>query len=269
MSTPLTRRELRELERNGSTPQVYSDAEPQQPEPQPEPIADLSGELKTPLTRRQLREQGLLGSLPASEDSPAQVISQGFVATEPAKLEIPPRAIPTAPNSRRQMREMLTEASEPIEVEAERSISELVPLQTPEESSEELVFTGVNMLAEPTTQSIVLDVTSDAISLPVDTGELTITGSISIVSEPTTGSQPAGFDIDSELSSQDAVVGVVSSVNPISASDLIDLRAPIGVVPQSVLRRGWWKPWALALGALALAITAILSSITILGALGG
>lgn len=269
MSTPLTRRELRELERNGSAPQVYSDAEPQQPQPKPEPIPDLSGEQKAPMTRRQLREQGMLGSIPTSKDSPAQVINQDFVANVPAKTEAPSQAIPTALSSRRQMREMLTEASEPIEVGVDKSISELVPLQTSEESSEELVFTGVNLLAEPTTQSIILDVTSDAISLPVDTGELTITGSISIVSEPTTGSQPAGFDIDSELSSQDAVVGVVSSVNPISASDLIDLRAPIGVVPQSVLRRGWWKPWALALAALALAITAILSSITILGALGG
>ena len=125
------------------------------------------------------------------------------------------------------------------------------------------------MLAEPTTQSIILDLPSDPISLPVDTGEITITGSISIVSDPTTDSQPAEFDIDSDLTSESEVVGVVSSVNPVSASDLIDLRAPIGVVPQSVLRKGWWKPWAVALGALALAITAILSSITILGALGG
>ena len=58
-------------------------------------------------------------------------------------------------------------------------------------------------------------------------------------------------------------------VDPISAMDLIDRRTTVGVVPQSVLRRGWWKSWAVALSALVLSIAAILASITILGAIGG
>ena len=110
---------------------------------------------------------------------------------------------------------------------------------------------------------------TEAISLPMDTGEIFTTGSISIVSDPATGAHTAGFDLDGISQGQESVFGVVSTVSPISALDLIDQRSSIGVVPQSVLRRGWWKPWALAVCALVLAITAILASITILGAIGG
>ncbi|MDG1817435.1 MAG: hypothetical protein P8H20_01925, partial [Aquiluna sp.] len=175
----------------------------------------------------------------------------------------------SAPSSRRQIRDVLGEPMDPVLEDTPVNPSAFVPLDLPDQSVEEVFFTGANILSEPTTQSIILDTTTGAIMLPVDTGEMTINGSISIVSDPGTDSQPAGYDIDHEYTSQDAVVGVVSLVNPISAAELIDQRSPVGVVPQSVLRRGWWKPWALALGALALAITAILSSITILGALGG
>lgn len=265
MTTGLTRRELRELERRGaSTPEVIASSEPAvsiETAVENAPMPSTQG-----LTRREMRERGLLGTSPQEISDIQPPAVQTAVPAEPAAERV---AEPVVLQSRRQFREaMIEQASEPA-VTSSAVSGELVSLDSPEESGDDLVFTGVNMLAEPTTQSIILDLPSDPISLPVDTGEITITGSISIVSDPTTDSQPAGFDIDSDLTSESEVVGVVSSVNPVSASDLIDLRAPIGVVPQSVLRKGWWKPWAVALGALALAITAILSSITILGALGG
>jgi hypothetical protein len=137
------------------------------------------------------------------------------------------------------------------------------------EAPEEPLFTGTNLLAEPSTQSIILEWTTEAISLPMDTGEIFTTGSISIVSDPATGAQTAGFDLDGITEDQDSVLGFVSTVSPISAMALIDQRSSMGVVPQSVLRRGWWKPWALTACALVLAIAAILATITILGAIGG
>lgn len=258
MNAPLTRRELRALERQAELAEAPAEQQAMQidlgpppvltepPEPEPQPA----------LTRRQMREMGLLNA--GSSDS--------VVADSPAPQSTPE---PSAPSSRRQIRDVLGEPMDPGLEDTPVNPSAFVPLDLPDQSVEEVFFTGANILSEPTTQSIILDSTTDAIMLPVDTGEMTITGSISIVSDPGTDSQPAGYDIDHEYTSQDAVVGVVSLVNPISAAELIDQRSPVGVVPQSVLRRGWWKPWALALGALALAITAILSSITILGALGG
>lgn len=258
MNAPLTRRELRALERQAELAEAPAEQQAMQvdlasptaptepPEPEPQPT----------LTRRQMREMGLLNA--GSSDS--------AVANPSAPQSTPE---PAAPSSRRQIRDVLGEPMDPVLEDAPVNPSAFVPLDLPDQSVEEVFFTGANILSEPTTQSIILDTTTDAIMLPVDTGEMNITGSISIVSDPGTDSQPAGYDIDHEYTSQDAVVGVVSLVNPISAAELIDQRSPVGVVPQSVLRRGWWKPWALALGALALAITAILSSITILGALGG
>jgi hypothetical protein len=127
-------------------------------------------------------------------------------------------------------------------------------------------FRGANYLGEPSTQSIMLEVSPEAISLPLDTGEVFSTGSISILSEPTgslTGSLD-GIDLDSE----EAVTGVISIVDPVSARDLIDERSPLGVVPSRVLLKGWWRPWAVGVFSLAMAIAAILASVTIFNALG-
>lgn len=268
MNVPLTRRELRALERQAELAEAPQEQQTMQVDlaPPPVPIEPPEPESQPNLTRRQMREMGLLnagssGSVVADSSAP-----QAAAAVEEQAQGAPE---PSAPSSRRQIRDVLSEPLDAVLEEAPVNPTTFAPLDLPDQSIEEVFFTGANILSEPTTQSIILDTTTDAIMLPVDTGEMTITGSISIVSDPGTDSQPAGYDIDHEYTSQDAVVGVVSLVNPISASELIDQRSPVGVVPQSVLRRGWWKPWALALGALALAITAILSSITILGALGG
>ena len=266
MSEQLTRRQLRELERAGGvTPQAEESraatisvatpavATPPAPDTQASNQPDISQ-----LTRRQIRELGL------HSDS----------ITAPAQSEVsPPLAQKTQSSyveagetaSRRLIRESLKEVDEAEIAALPKKPSEIQSLEAPDE----LVFTGTNLLAEPSTQSIVLASTSEAIELPLDTGEIVTTGSISIVSDPATGSQTAGFDIDGLSSSAESVTGVVSTVSPISAKYLVDQRATMGVVPQSVLRKGWWKPWALAIGSLGLVVTAILAAVTILGAVGG
>jgi hypothetical protein len=131
-------------------------------------------------------------------------------------------------------------------------------------------FTGTNLLAEPSTQSIVLDVAPEAIALPIETGEIAITGSITVLTDPTTGSMTGGLD-GIELDNadrQDAVTGVISIVEPVSALDIINQRVNVGVVPKSVLRKGWWRPWAMGVAGLVMAVAAILATITILNALG-
>ena len=269
MTTPLTRRELRQLERAGavSEPEVQSPIEQrllgqvsfqgQNPELVAEPVDPI--ELASPpLTRRQMREQGLLG--PTTENNSPNIESV-------ANLKPPSQEQLASPqlNSRRSLREFSSTLAEvPAEISEEDS-STISAIEAPDEH----LFTGANLFAEPSTQSIVLEGMTEAISLPMDTGEIFTTGSISIVSDPATGAHTAGFDLDGISQGQESVFGVVSTVSPISALDLIDQRSSIGVVPQSVLRRGWWKPWALAVCALVLAIAAILASITILGAIGG
>lgn len=131
-------------------------------------------------------------------------------------------------------------------------------------------FTGNNLLAEPSTQSIVLDVAPEAIALPIETGEIAVTGSIAVLTEPSTGSFTGsldGIELDN-LDRQDAVTGVISIVEPMSALDVINGRVNVGVVPKSVLRKGWWRPWVYALAAVAMAVAAILATVTILNAIG-
>jgi hypothetical protein len=269
VTTPMTRRELRELERAGVTSESQVSTPIEQQLLSRVPAQDQTPYLASgptehfeipspPLTRRQMREQGLLGPA-AHTDSPN--IDSSTNSTPPSQEE------PASPqlNSRRSLRESAaTFAEVTAEISGEDS-STISAIEAPDEQ----LFTGANLFAEPSTQSIVLEGMTEAISLPMDTGEIFTTGSISIVSDPATGAHTAGFDLDGLSQGQESVFGVVSTVSPISALDLIDQRSSIGVVPQSVLRRGWWKPWALAVCALLLAITAILASITILGAIGG
>ena len=269
MTTPMTRRELRELERAGAVadPVVSAPIEQQvlsrvQSRDQSlDPGSESSDHFEIaspPLTRRQMREQGLLGST-AEVSSPNTVDATNSKPASHEELASPQL------NSRRSLRESsATLAEVPAEI-SEEDIPTISAIDAPDEQ----LFTGANLFAEPSTQSIVLEGMTEAISLPLDTGEIFTTGSISIVSDPATGAHTAGFDLDGISQGQESVFGVVSTVSPISALDLIDQRSSIGVVPQSVLRRGWWKPWALAVCALLLAITAILASITILGAIGG
>ena len=149
-----------------------------------------------------------------------------------------------------------------------------MPVLQPDHEMEEPVadFTGSNLLAEPSTQSIVLDIAPEAIAIPLETGELSSSssGSIEIIAEPITGANTAGLDgveLD-QIDTMDAVTGVISIVEPVSAIELINQRATLGVVPEAVLKKGWWQPWAIAgLGGL-LVIVTIYAAITIISALG-
>jgi hypothetical protein len=149
-----------------------------------------------------------------------------------------------------------------------------MPVLQPNDAIEEPVadFTGANLLAEPSTQSIVLDIAPEAIAIPLETGEISSSssGSIEIIAEPITGANTAGLDgveLD-QIDTMDAVTGVISIVEPVSAIDLINQRATLGVVPEAVLKKGWWQPWAIAgLGGVLVVIT-IYAAITIITALG-
>lgn len=267
MTTPMTRRELRGLERAGDASEPRASTPIEQQVLNRVPLQDQSLELVSespdqaeapPMSRRQMRERGLLDST-AQNSTPTSLGRRNLEAPALA------RADSFASASRRSLRDSpATLAEVPAEISEEDS-STISTIEAPDEH----LFIGANLFAEPSTQSIILEGMTEAISLPMDTGEIFTTGSISIVSDPATGAHNAGFDLDGISQDQERVFGVVSTVSPISALNLIDQRASIGVVPQSVLRRGWWKPWALALCALVLAITAILASITILGAIGG
>jgi hypothetical protein len=143
-------------------------------------------------------------------------------------------------------------------------------IEAPEVEIPEASFTGQNLLAEPSTESIVLERAPEAIALPIETGEITITGSIQVISDPVTGPTTAtldGMQLDDE--DGDSVTGVISVVEPISALELIHKRASLGVVPSSVLRRGWWKPWLIGSLATAMAAAAIYAVVTILSLVGG
>ena len=269
MTTPMTRRELRELERAGaiSEPRVLAPIEQlvsskmplqgQTPELVEEQF-DTIEVASSPLTRRQMREQDLLRST-------AEAIKPNIVGSTNLKPPLLEDPASSELLSRRSLREPSATVAEATSLTPEEDTSVISSIEPPEEH----LFTGANLFAEPSTQSIVLEAMTEAISLSMDTGEIFTTGSISIVSDPATGAHTAGFDLDGISQGQESVIGVVSTVSPISALDLIDQRLSIGVVPQSVLRRGWWRPWALAVCALVLAIAAILASITILGAIGG
>lgn len=239
-----TRRALREAERLGSVgtapnPSAISDSEPRPQHAAPEP-PESSGQdsfsATVGLTRRQLRERGLT----AAEET---------TLAEPAKTEQPIR-----PGSRRSLRS-----------------SPAIPVEPPQIDVPDPEFTGQNLLAEPSTASIVLERAPEAIELPIDTGELTVTGSIQVITGPISSPSTATVDsvaMDEELD-EDAVTGVLSTVEPISALELIGERSSTGVVPSSALKRGWWKPLALAVVALLLAVATIWATITILGAVGG
>jgi hypothetical protein len=275
--TELTRRQMRELERNGRA--VTTAAEPEQtlsPVIEPQKEALLPDYQAPVLTRRQLREQNGRDQKPAlpavQQPEPIDVISEPEILAVPEEVSEPeitsslppledgrvtPRPAPLPPiGLRRDQRQPAND----IEHEEPANISSL-DAEIPEEG-----FRGANYLGEPSTQSIMLEVAPEAIALPLDTGEVFSTGSISILSDATgsiTGSLD-GIDLDRD----EAVTGVISVVDPVSARDYIDERSPLGVVPSGVLLKGWWRPWAVGAFSLAMAIAAILASITIFNALG-
>ena len=254
MTQFMTRRERREAERAGliapeATPtqdsvEPIEHTEPEAPEVIEAPVvlsqAEIAAEEVAPepvfLTRRERRLLEERGEVPASE----------------------PERVPLNTNS----------APQVVIPDVE------MPVLQPNHSIEEPVadFTGANLLAEPSTQSIVLDIAPEAIAIPLETGEISSSssGSIEIIAEPVTGANTAGLDgveLD-QIDTMDAVTGVISIVEPVSAIELINQRTTLGVVPEAVLKKGWWQPWAVAgLGGL-LVIVTIYAAITIISALG-
>lgn len=260
MTEQLTRRQLRELERSGQLPPAAIDSEPVVEEfmDAVEVLPTISGyatetfasqAVAAPagLTRRELRELERNGKSPEVQNHPE--VSKP--ATDSVEITLPD-----------------------VEVDDEKIASaELEQIVVSDFSALDLPpadFTGTNLLAEPSTQSIVLEVAPEAIALPIETGEIAITGSITVLTDPSTGSMTGGLDgIDLDNADrQDAVTGVISIVEPVSALDIINQRVNVGVVPKSVLRKGWWRPWAMGVAGVIMAVAAILATITILNALG-
>ena len=229
MTQYATRREQREAERRGLVPQVAA-----APEPVAQPVTTLPNVDIKNLTRRQMKELGIF-------DNPEKIL-----------------AAPVAP----------VVIAEPSKVE---EVSQPTPLTIPDIDFPKTDFNEQSFLAEPTTASIVLERAPEAIALPIDTGEIAITNSIQVVTDPITSPTTGNFDgseLDQIILSDDAVTGVISVVEPISALDLIDQRAASGVVPSSVLSRGWWKPWAIGIGAILMTIAAVLAIFFMLNAVG-
>ena len=229
MTQYATRREQREAERRGLVPQVAAATEPVA-----QPVSILPNVDIKNLTRRQMKELGIF-------DNPEKIL-----------------AAPAAP----------VVNSEPTRVEA---ASQPTPLTIPDIEFPKTDFNEQIFLAEPTTASIVLERAPEAIALPIDTGEIAITNSIQVVTDPITSPTTGNFDgseLDQIILSDDAVTGVISVVEPISALDLIDQRAASGVVPASVLSRGWWKPWVIGIGAILMTVAAVLAIFFMLNAVG-
>ena len=256
MTEQLTRRQLRELERSGQLPAPVIELEPLQdifeaPEAVAEVVQEVSDQpvVSSPvgLTRRELRELERQGKAPVVQSVPE--ISKP--ATDSVEITLP---------------DIEVEDEEVASAELEQIVvSDFSALDLPPAD-----FTGTNLLAEPSTQSIVLEVAPEAIALPIETGEIAITGSITVLTDPNTGSMTAGLDgIDLDNADrQDSVTGVISIVEPISALDIINSRVNVGVVPKSVLRKGWWRPWAMGVAGVIMTVAAIFATITILNALG-
>ncbi len=263
MTEQLTRRQLRELERSGQLPVPTFEPElTQQPSYEPEavvievpsPLTEEAG-FEPPvapsapigLTRRELRELERQGKSPAAAIEP----EIARPATDSVEITLPDVEVEDEGAASAELEQI---------VESDFSALDLPPAD----------FTGTNLLAEPSTQSIVLEVAPEAIALPIETGEIAITGSITVLTDPNTGSLTAGLD-GIELDNadrQDAVTGVISIVEPVSALDIINQRLNVGVVPKSVLRKGWWRPWVMGIAGVIMTVAAIVATITILNALG-
>ncbi len=155
---------------------------------------------------------------------------------------------------------------EPVEVIQDALSEELSDVQIPEVEIPSVNFRGTNLFSEPSTHSIILPIAPEAISLPIETGEITITGSILVLTD--TASDTISGSLDGKaldnFDRQDAVTGKISIVEPISALELIGARLDVGVVPKTVLRKGWWRKWALATIALGMVIAAFIATITIM-----
>lgn len=272
MTQFLTRRELREAEKSGR--QIVADV----------PLQQLSIEVSDELAH------GLGSSLD-------EVIQPS--AVDPNQSPLQGMEVPIL-LSRREMRmaeargQALPEQREASSAEAaeqEVSVSEPIPILVPEvilAAIEEVTaetampaslstidlsindFTGSNLLAEPSTQSIVLDIAPEAISLPLDTMDGVSTGSISILPDPSTGTLTGALDglITDNADRVDTVTGVITMVDPVSAMDIINQRVLVPVVSDDALSKNWWQAWAYGALGIGLAAATIVATIAIISAVG-
>lgn len=257
MTQYLTRREMREAERAGLIAQTEN--------PQPANVAEVLPESpsiqlsEAPLTPKApevftSRRERRLAEANGSIQKPETVVSEVNPVEREAVTETAPVVVS----------DVILAAMEEVALES------AAPVSAPASEKVAPDFSSSSMLAEPSTQSIVLDVAPEAISLPLDTGEILSTGSIAILPDPVTGSLTGALDglnvDDADL--MDAVTGVITTVDPVSALDVINQRVTVGVVPGEVLRKGWWQPWAYGALGLGLAVATIIATITIVSALG-
>ncbi len=261
MTQFLTRREMREAERSGKPIEVVQEAavEPksvQAAEPIQElaPVAPVvtaapSGPV---LSRRELRLLEANG-----QAAPEQRTQEALPSEEPADRVIS-EPIPVL------VPEVILAAIEEATAETE------IPAPTPSFEISPADFTGSNLLAEPSTQSIVLDIAPEAISLPLETLDGVSTGSISILPDPNTGTLTGALDglVVDTADRVDAVTGVITMVDPVSAMDVINQRVTVAVVPDDALRKNWWQAWAYGALGVGLAIATIVATIAIISAVG-
>lgn len=247
MTEFLTRRQLREAERKG---QVVTQAPSSR-----EGIIDVAdSQIGSAVSDPAVAPEELVSNSEAAE-------VQVFVSRKERRASESGRAVSPAAAG-----PLIPERMEPVQVVQDALSEELSDVQIPEVEIPNVEFRETNLFSEPSTQSIILDVAPEAISLPIETGEITITGSIAVLTDTAsnviTGSLD-GMTLDN-ADRQDAVTGVISIVEPISALELIHSRVDVGVVPKGVLRKGWWRKWALAVIALGMVIAAFIATITII-----
>jgi hypothetical protein len=254
-----TRRQLREAERTGQVttlPEpVVIETEIVATAPIEAPAIHALPQAEVFISRKERREAEKRGEVPASITKTVEATSEASKASSQEIQGAFDHEVQTPSSS-----EM-----EPIEVVHQELSLELSDVQVPEVEIPSVDFNGTNLFAEPSTQSIVLDIAPEAISLPIETGEITITGSITVLSDTSSNvitDSLDGMALDN-ADRQDAVTGIISIVEPVSALDLIGSRVSVGVVPQAVLRKGWWRKWALGVIALGMVIAAIIATITI------
>ena len=273
MTQFMTRREMREAERSGKPVTAQQEViETEQSEP-----TELSQELY----------QGRVEAPPAENsptipEAPAAHLQQPLLSRREMRLlEANGQAAP----------EQRTQEPLPSNDYSDRVISEPIPVLVPEvilaaieEATAETEipvvspsvemstadFTGSNLLAEPSTQSIVLDIAPEAISLPLETLDGVSTGSISILPDPNTGTLTGSLDglVVDDADRVDAVTGVITMVDPVSAMDVINQRVTMAVVPDDALRKNWWQAWAYGALGVGLAVATIVATIAIISAVG-
>lgn len=255
------------------------------------------------LTRREMREAERAGRPIVQEPVVREPVVEDRVPEVAApQVVYEPAVLPQAPlPSRRELRlaqaaaQTATEATSSVtelETPADAVVSEPIPVLVPEvilaaieeataetelpvinpvEEVSAADFTGSNLLAEPSTQSIVLDIAPEAISLPLETLDGVSTGSIAILPDPNTGALTGaldGLEVDN-ADRVDAVTGVISTmVEPVSAMDVINQRVTVAVVPDESLRKEWWQAWAYGALGVGLAVATIVATIAIVTAVG-